>query len=211
MLFILPLALWSHFQTLLRPAFPFSATRGETPRSAAHHSCAWSSVGFTGRAFRGACGEDWAPGRSPQPLQGDPPSPLCRPLSVARRDREVGVYRGMLEEEKQVNRHLKPFWPFPLVLFFFPAMMWRLSFTCRAHPVLQGGPAGVVRAHTSAPWLCRPGPCRGGTWNVSWKSHRRLAVPGSGLVNAGAQAPARATAVRRQLSALTFIRQMFRE
>lgn len=83
--------------------------------------------------------------------------------------------------------------------------MWRLSFTCRAHPVLQGGPAGVARAHTSASWLCRPGPCRGGTWNVSWKSRRRLAVPGSGLVNAGAQAPARATAVRRQLSARTYI------
>lgn len=93
----------------------------------------------------------------------------------------------------------------PSSFFFFPAMMWRLSFTCRAHPVLQGGPAGVARAHTSASWFCRPGPCRGGTWNVSWKSRRRLAVPGSGLVNAGAQAPARATAVRRQLSAHTYI------
>lgn len=55
----------------------------------------------------------------PCPSVVTPPSPLCQPLSVPRTDREVGAYRGMLEEEKQVNRHLKPFWPFPLVLFFF--------------------------------------------------------------------------------------------
>lgn len=116
------------------------------------------------------------------------------------------LIEACLEEEKQVNRHLKPFWPFPLVLFFFSSYDVEAEFYLTAHPVLQGGPAGIVRAHTSASWFCRPGP-----WNVSWKSRRRLAVPGSGLVNAGAQAPARATAVRRQLSAHTFIRQMFRE
>lgn len=84
----------------------------------------------------------------PGPSRVIPPSPLCQPLSVARRDREVGAYRGMLEGEKQVNQHLKPFWPFPLVLFFFSSYDVEAEFYLPGSSRVTRGPGWCsARAH----------------------------------------------------------------